>query len=181
MVGVGATGTESILARVSLVNYHGMLLYDSYVRPKQKITDFRTHITGISTFEGQLRTAPSLEQVLEAIDPLLKDKVIIGHALEHDFRALCMSHPRRLVRDTSSYAPFRAQVRSRGTPSLKKLAVGILHVDEDAFQAAGQAHDSVQDARIAMALYRSVKNEWENDVRKKYNLKAPQKGSQESS
>lgn len=47
MVGVGPNGIESVLARVSIVNYYGVVLYDSYVAPKEKVTDYRTWVSGI--------------------------------------------------------------------------------------------------------------------------------------
>ena len=47
MVGVGLQGAESVLARVSLVNAHGHVLLDSYVRPKERVVDFRTHVSGV--------------------------------------------------------------------------------------------------------------------------------------
>ena len=49
MVGIGPTpDTDSQLARVSLVDYHGQQLYDSYVRPQAAVTDYRTAISGIT-------------------------------------------------------------------------------------------------------------------------------------
>lgn len=47
MVGVGKDGVESALARVSLVNQHGHCIYDKFVRPREKVTDFRTHVSGV--------------------------------------------------------------------------------------------------------------------------------------
>jgi hypothetical protein len=48
MVGVGPDGEESALARVSLVNYNGALLLDEYVKPLERVTDFRTAVSGIT-------------------------------------------------------------------------------------------------------------------------------------
>lgn len=47
MVGVGREGRRSILARVSIVNVQGQVLYDKFVRPKEKVKDFRTAVSGI--------------------------------------------------------------------------------------------------------------------------------------
>ena len=46
MVGVG-DGTESVLARVSIVNYHGHVLLDTYVKTKEEVKDYRTWVSGI--------------------------------------------------------------------------------------------------------------------------------------
>lgn len=47
MVGVGPDGEDSILARVSLVNQFGKCIYDKYVKPTEKVTDYRTAVSGI--------------------------------------------------------------------------------------------------------------------------------------
>ena len=47
MVGVGADGSDSILARVSIVNLYGKCVYDKYVKPTEKVTDYRTEVSGI--------------------------------------------------------------------------------------------------------------------------------------
>jgi RNA exonuclease 4 len=47
MVGVGPAGTESTLARVSVVNYFGAVLLDEFVRQKERVTDWRTQWSGI--------------------------------------------------------------------------------------------------------------------------------------
>ena len=47
MVGVGIDGSESSLARVSLVNFHGAVILDEYVRQKERVVDYRTQWSGI--------------------------------------------------------------------------------------------------------------------------------------
>lgn len=47
MVGVGPEGVESTLARVSVVNYHGATMLDRFVRPREKVTDYRTWVSGV--------------------------------------------------------------------------------------------------------------------------------------
>lgn len=47
MVGVGIDGSESSLARVSLVNYHGVVQLDEYVKQREKVVDYRTRYSGI--------------------------------------------------------------------------------------------------------------------------------------
>lgn len=36
------------LSRVSIVNYNGHVIYDHYVRPEGKITNYRTWVSGIT-------------------------------------------------------------------------------------------------------------------------------------
>ena len=47
MVGVGIEGKESSLARVSLVNYHGAVIMDEFVRQRERVVDYRTEFSGI--------------------------------------------------------------------------------------------------------------------------------------
>ena len=47
MVGVGINASESSLARVSLVNYHGVVIMDEYVRQRERVVDYRTRWSGI--------------------------------------------------------------------------------------------------------------------------------------
>lgn len=47
MVGLGPF-RESGLARCSLVDYYGAVLYDKFIRPEGEITDYRTLVSGIT-------------------------------------------------------------------------------------------------------------------------------------
>lgn len=154
MVGVGPEGVESALARVSLVNYHGAVLLDTFVKPVERITDYRTHVSGVEPHH--LVDAPTLASVQQRVWELIQGKILVGHSLRNDFRVLFIEHPRRMTRDTSKYRPFRRISRGKN-PSLKRLAKEVLGVD-----IQGGAHDSVDDARVAMLLYRAHKVDWEN-------------------
>ena len=37
---------------------------------------------------------------------ILKDKVLVGHALKNDLDVLMLSHPRTMIRDTARYRPY---------------------------------------------------------------------------
>jgi RNA exonuclease 4 len=47
MVGVGVDGSESSLARVSAVNFHGAVQMDVFVRQRERVVDYRTQWSGI--------------------------------------------------------------------------------------------------------------------------------------
>lgn len=47
MVGIGPDGSESALARVSIVNQFGDCVYDKFVAPGDDVTDYRTQYSGI--------------------------------------------------------------------------------------------------------------------------------------
>ena len=102
MVGVGLSGKTSVLARCSIVDYEGNVLYDKHVRPVEKVTDFRTHVSGISS--SSLRNAISFAQCRKEVSKLMQDKIVVGHALKNDFQALMFTPPKRLTRDTTVHA-----------------------------------------------------------------------------
>ena len=161
MVGVGPDPENgSVLARVSIVNYHGHQLYDSFVQPKEKVTDYRTFVSGVTP--ELLKEARSLEDVQKDVDKLLTGKILVGHSLRHDLDALLLSHPKRDMRDTSKYPDFRQLAKGR-TPGLKKLAKELLGVDIQSGE-----HSSIEDARAAMLLFRKEKEGFERDHRAKW-------------
>ena len=63
MVGIGADGIQSALARACVVDYDGNVLYDEYVRPPSYVTDFRTKYSGIRKKDLRQGTAVTLAEV----------------------------------------------------------------------------------------------------------------------
>lgn len=63
MVGTGMNGKYSELARCSLVDSKGNVIYDEFVQPKGYVTDFRTQWSGIRKSDINKRKAVTLEQV----------------------------------------------------------------------------------------------------------------------
>lgn len=163
MVGVGPTpDTDSALARVSIVNYHGHQIYDSFVLPKEAVTDYRTLVSGITP--ELLKLARTLKTVQTDIAQLMDGKILIGHAIKNDMAALLLGHSKRDIRDTSRHPAFR-QLAGGKTPSLKKLAREVLGVD-----IQGGEHSSVEDARATMLLFRREKEGFEREHTKKWGV-----------
>ncbi|GAA5981238.1 hypothetical protein JCM10908_004034 [Rhodotorula pacifica] len=158
MVGVGPEGIESTLARVSIVNYHGCTILDRFVRPREKVTDYRTWVSGVR--EEDLKNAPSFADVQKEVSALLDDRILVGHALSNDTTVLLLSHPRHMTRDTSKYSPLQGLARTK-RPGLKTLAKLVLGVDIQSGE-----HSSIIDARATMAIYRSQKAAWEDALLK---------------
>ncbi|KAI8923506.1 ribonuclease H-like domain-containing protein [Entophlyctis helioformis] len=154
MVGVGPGGERSVLARVSIVNYHGHVVLDAFVKAEERVTDYRTHVSGITP--ALLKNhGRSFKDVQKEVADVLKDRIIVGHALKNDFTALLLSHPFRLVRDTSAYKPLR-NPRTGKPQALRKLAKSILGIEIQSGE-----HSSVEDARVAMLIYRKYRTDWE--------------------
>ena len=103
MVGVGA-GRVSALARASLVNWHGKILYDKFVRPKGKITDYRTRVSGVR--KRDMDAAVNFDRAHKEVKALLAGKILVGHALKNDLSALKIQHPVEMIRDSAMYAHY---------------------------------------------------------------------------
>ncbi|SZF04801.1 unnamed protein product [Blumeria hordei] len=152
MVGVGSN-SRSVLARVSIVNFHGILLYDSYVKPNEYVTDWRTKVSGISSRE--MIAARSFNVVQQEVATLLKNRIIVGHSVHNDLAVMQLTHSKHNIRDTSKFTVFRKYTNGR-TPSLKLLAREILGLE---IQTG--SHSSIEDARATMLIFRRYKNEFD--------------------
>ncbi|XP_041795309.1 apoptosis-enhancing nuclease [Chelmon rostratus] len=164
MVGTGPGGRCSELARCSILDYHGNVLYDKYVRPRQPVTDYRTRWSGIRSHH--LHNATPFTQAREEVLSILEGKVVVGHSIYNDFEALDMLHPGHMVRDTSTtrlLSRLAGFPRER-CPSLKILASKLLN---RRIQAGRRGHCSVEDAQAALDLYKLVEGEWEQELQNK--------------
>ena len=156
MVGVGIDGTESSLARVSLVNFYGAVVLDEFVRQRERVVDYRTQWSGVR--ESDMVHAKPFQEVQQQVADLIKDKILVGHAVYNDLKALLLSHPYPLTRDTQVLAYKSALVKT------KRVALRNLVKDEIGSSIQGGEHSSVIDARATMAVYRLHKKEWDKIV-----------------
>ncbi|NWW88762.1 REXO4 exonuclease, partial [Rhynochetos jubatus] len=163
MVGVGPKGEDSIVARVSIVNQFGKCIYDKYVKPTEEVTDYRTAVSGIHP--KNINTGEDFKTVQKEVADILKGRVLVGHALCNDLKVLFLDHPKKKMRDTQRYKPFRERLKT-GRPSLKLLCEKLLNV-----QVQTSEHCSIQDAQAAMRLYTLEKKRWEAAVKNKSNNK----------
>lgn len=167
MVGVGPAGEDSIVARVSLVNQFGKCIYDKYVKPKEKVTDYRTAFSGIRP--EHVRNGEDLATVQREVADILQGRILVGHAIHNDLKILLLDHPRKKIRDTQKYKPFKEAAKS-GRPALRVLCKRILNVDVQQGE-----HSSVQDAQATMRLYTLVKKQWESEIKAKQKNRASDK------
>jgi RNA exonuclease 4 len=164
MVGVGPDpDKDSALARVSIVNWNGDQVYDSFVVPKEKVTDWRTPISGVSAKD--IKHARSLEEVQSDVAKILEGVVLVGHAVRNDLNALLLSHPKRDIRDTSKHPPFR-KIAGGGSPRLKVLAAELLGLE-----IQEGSHSSVEDARATMLLFRGDKEAFDREHAKRWSTR----------
>lgn len=149
MVGVGPattderTGkiiTESTLARVSLVNYHGETVLDAFVKQKERVTDYRTHVSGVRPEDLVGPNALTLEDVQKKVADILKGRILIGHAVFNDLKvsfesatgvglvgsdltalqALLLKHSSLETKDTQKNAAIRAAYKTN-RPGLRTI------------------------------------------------------------
>jgi len=102
MVGVGIDGSESSLARVSIVNFYGAVLIDEFVRQRERVVDYRTQFSGVrekdmingasrhnynfKTVDVKVPLAKPFTVIQQQVAKLLKDRILVGHALHHDLK-----------------------------------------------------------------------------------------------
>ncbi|GMR36681.1 hypothetical protein PMAYCL1PPCAC_06876 [Pristionchus mayeri] len=159
-VGVGEGGKDDNLARVSIVNEGGKIVYDKYVRPKMKVVDYRTAVSGIRP--AHLINASRFEDVQKEVHKIMEGRIVVGHALHNDMRVLALSHPRKLTRDTYKCKAIRQLLNPPvAHPSLKLLASKILGIDIQQGE-----HDSIIDARVALRIYLNMKAKWEDEIKR---------------
>lgn len=157
MVGVGLDGEDSILARVSLVNLFGKCIYDKYVKPTEKVTDYRTAVSGIRPED--IAEGENVHLVQREVSEILQGRIVVGHAIHNDLKILLLDHPKKKIRDTQKYKPFKTAVKS-GRPALRVLCREILN-----FKVQQGEHSSVQDAQATMRLYTMVRKQWEAEIK----------------
>ena len=171
MVGVGEDGSRSVLARVTVVNEYGNVILDTFVQATERVTDYRTKVSGVRPRD--LKNAPKFVDVQKKVSKLIDKKIVVGHGLKNDFRALLLNHPRERTRDTALYHLFTRPLRStercvegaprgRGSRSLKELTRTHLRM-----KIQDGEHSSAEDARAALFLYAKYKRKWEKSLKKR--------------
>jgi len=148
-------GNVQALARCSIVNYNGHVLFDKLIRPTKRVENYLPKITGLSY--TKLKNAGTYEDYKEEIFNILSGRTIVGHTLKGDFEVIKYVPEDHLIRDLSHYRSLREDGKLLG---LKKLTEKHLK-----FRIQTAEHDSTEDARAAMALYRKFEKEWENELK----------------
>ncbi|ORZ34862.1 ubiquitin carboxyl-terminal hydrolase-domain-containing protein [Catenaria anguillulae PL171] len=142
------------LARVSIVRGSGPLAgsecVDEYIEQRDPVVDYITAFSGIEPRDldrnASTRRLVALKSAYRKLRCMVDSgAVFIGHSLEQDFRIINLVVPKRQVIDTSQLYHIPAQQRKL---SLKFLAWAVLN---EHVQVGN--HDSVEDARTALALY----------------------------
>lgn len=91
--------------RVTVVDIHCKVVYESLINPNSEILDYNTEFSGL-TEEMLQSCTKSLKDVQADLLRLFdKDTILVGHSLEHDLKALKLVHKK--VADTSVVFPHK--------------------------------------------------------------------------
>jgi RNA exonuclease 4 len=171
MVGIGPDGTKSALARVSIVNWDGAVVLDTFVRVPERVTDFRTKVSGVRAKDIAIKNINAMnhDEVRLAVGNILQNKILVGHALKNDLSVLMLSHPRKDIRDTARYKPFmRPSGTGGGKMRPRKLRDLVLEHLGRHIQVEGTSHCSIDDAVAAMNLFQIVRVKWEKELQQQH-------------
>ncbi|KFY27956.1 hypothetical protein V493_03187 [Pseudogymnoascus sp. VKM F-4281 (FW-2241)] len=163
-----------VLGRVSVVNYDREIVFDTFVCYPLPIiiTNTDEKFSGIDWDDIEPHNgAQPFPEVQAQLLELLRSRIVIGHDIEKDLRAISMDLPLQILqlervalrfspivfdiktRDTQKYSMYR-QYANRGAhqgPSLKNLAVKVL-----GRQIKQGRMSSVEDAVATMEVYRKA-------------------------
>ncbi|KTW27568.1 poly(A)-specific ribonuclease [Pneumocystis jirovecii RU7] len=182
--------SKLLLARVSAVRGNGELenvpFIDDYIAINEPIVDYLTEFSGIK--QGDLDPITSKYTLVPLKIAYKKLRLLVtlgckfvGHGLQKDFRIINIHVPKNQVIDTVNL--FYLENRQRKL-SLRFLAWYLLqdYIQQD-------SHDSIEDARTALLLYKKYKEFKEQgifeeklkeiyDLGKKYGYKPPVVGEE---
>lgn len=143
------------LARVSVVRGQGedegTAFIDDYIAIREPVVDYLTLYSGITASDLDPRTTKhnlvSLKTAYKKLWVLLNlGCKFLGHGLRQDFRVINIQVPRAQVIDTIEVFYLKSRLRKL---SLAFLAWYLLKEDIQL-----ETHDSIEDARTALKLYR---------------------------
>ncbi|KAH6929259.1 hypothetical protein HPB50_025379 [Hyalomma asiaticum] len=86
MVGVGHEGKDSVLARVSLVNVMGHVIYDKFIKPTEEVVDYRTAVSGVRPSDLEKGKCEDFVKVQKEVSEILNGRILVGHAVHHDLK-----------------------------------------------------------------------------------------------
>jgi len=149
-----------MLARVSAVEVRWLplsaeneprVVVDTLVLPaveRDFCVDARTEVTGLSVDDLLARGVPAREARRAFQAALRPDTVLVGHAVDHDLLALGLRWTGSVV---ATSLLFAVEGNPDATHGLRHLCETVLRAATER-DARGGAHDSVEDALLALRL-----------------------------
>tara|TARA_R110002060_G_scaffold28313_5_gene38297 strand:+ start:122 stop:751 length:630 start_codon:yes stop_codon:yes gene_type:complete len=170
-----------ILGRVSIINYGGETIFDTFVYYPEPIviTNTDEKYSGIAWNDIDPQNgAQPFPEVQACLVELLRHRIVIGHDIQKDLKVISMDLPSQIlrlqgvalrltpisfdmaIRDTQKCSRYR-QYANRGAnqgPSLKNLALGVLGRPIKQGRVS-----SVEDAIATMEVYRNAEADIEQE------------------
>ena len=172
-----------VLGRVSVVNYESRTIFDTFVCYPEPVDIINTHkeFSGIdwSDIDPQ-NGAQSFSEVQAELVKLLRNRIVIGHDIQKDLKAISMDLPSLILReqgiaqlitpitfsitfrDTQKYSGYRqyANPRAHQGPNLKNLTLRVLG------RSIKQGRmSSLEDAVATMNIYRNAEEDIDREQR----------------
>lgn len=153
-------GSDSMVAEDEEAKLRFETVLDEHVKidAGREVVDYVTEVSGIEAYHLEQATW-SREEVKSKLKALLgENSLLLGHALYSDFEALQYYHPRFIdsaflfnIRDWPGYS-LSLKDGLEFTMKVLKQDQDMQKSERTRFQAHGEAHDSVIDARVAVQV-----------------------------
>ena len=99
------------LARCSIVNAYGHILMDKYVIPEGSVTNYRTWVSGVTANHLKPENgAIPFKEAKQMAHKILKNKIIVGHSIKHDFDVIELpesDRPKEKIRDLIKFKKYQ--------------------------------------------------------------------------
>jgi len=142
------------LARVTLIDFDGKMVFDWFVETVGRVVDYVTKWSGITEELFKAATRHSFEEVRQELFKYINSKTfVIGHGLDSDLKILKLIHLR--VLDTTILFPHKF-----GPPYKKKLKLLVQeHLFKTIQEEDATGHDSLEDSLAALQLVKLKLND----------------------
>ncbi|CAL8124286.1 unnamed protein product [Orchesella dallaii] len=145
-----AENNNQALTKIAIVDEGLNVVYETFVKPKERIIDYRTRWSGVTKemIDPVCTTVEDVQSRVREIVAQAPDCIFIGQSLNCDLQAIRMTHP--YVIDTSVIFNLTG-VEGRKS-KLKHLCWNLMNEDIQRTGPQILGHCPVEDARAAMKL-----------------------------
>lgn len=122
------------LTRITVVGFDEKVVFDSFVRPQNRVIDYNTKFSGITEAtlrQPNVKSLPEIQAVL--LSMFNSQTILVGHSLESDLKALKLIHG--VVVDTSVLYPHKM-----GLPKKRALKTLCIENLQKVIQEDGKKH-----------------------------------------
>ncbi|CAG8279376.1 unnamed protein product [Penicillium nalgiovense] len=186
---IKTTVSTSVLAFITAIDFlTGEVLINSYVAPTAPVTNWLTPVSGVTpeAMDAAITDGKAFlsnDAVRRALNKFLdKDTVVIGHALQHDLRALNLLHGRivdtSVVTAEAVFSNFTSKTRLPRIWGLKTLSKELLGIDIQPELAHNPLEDALATREVLIWCLRGPEclKAWAEKARSSYERVRLQRG-----